>query len=347
MKRVLFAAGGTMGHLGPAIAVAEALAKRDPRVSITFVGTRSAIESTTQVTFPRRRIVKAPLPRKVGPDLLLFPIRLLIALMQSIPLVLRADIVVGFGGYVATPVYLAARLTGRRIILHEANALPGFANRVGRTLGAECYVNFEAIGREWNAQVIGMPLREGIIDLVHRLKRSPSAPQSDHREILVIGGSQGSMRINEAIWESLDRLDSTLRIVHAVGEANLEKVPTGIPADRYRAVGFIEDMAKAYERADLVIARAGAVTCAELLALGKRAILIPLGHGNGEQAINARSLVESGNAISIDDRLFDADWLVTKIDEALDLPAQMPANPLLDATAILVEAILDDRRAGS
>lgn len=342
MKRVLFAAGGTMGHLGPAIAVAEALAKSDPKISITFVGTRSGIESKAKIAFPQRRIVKAPLPRKIGLDLLLFPFRLFAAVLQSIPLVLRSDTVVGFGGYVATPVYLAARLTGRRIVLHEANALPGFANRVGRALGADCYVNFAEVGREWNAPIIGMPLRKEIIDLAQRHHRSPSSTDVGPHEILVIGGSQGSMRINEAIWGALGRLDPKLRIIHAVGEANLGKVPAGLPSDRYRAVGFISTMADAYERAALVIARAGAVTCAELLALGKRAILIPLGHGNGEQAINARSLVESGYAISVADHDFDADWLVANIDSALGLPAHTPVDPLLNATTILVEAILDD-----
>jgi len=343
MKRVLFAAGGTMGHLGPAIAVATALSKSSPSTEILFVGTSSGVESAIEIPFPRQQIIKVPLPRRVGFSLLLFPIRLLIAVLQSIRWVAKVDVVVGFGGYVATPVYIAAWLLRRRIVLHEANALPGFANKVGKALGGECFANFERVGRKWNAHVVGMPLRQEIIDYAKNISGSADdQPEERSRksEVLVIGGSQGSMRINEAIWSALPKIGGEIRFRHAVGAGNLDRIPAIARRNGYEPIGFIEDMAEAYRSADLVISRAGAVTCAELLALGKRAILVPLGHGNGEQSFNAQELVEAGSAISVTDSKFDDDWLIENLPRALALQPRVATKPRLDAVERMVASIL-------
>jgi UDP-N-acetylglucosamine--N-acetylmuramyl-(pentapeptide) pyrophosphoryl-undecaprenol N-acetylglucosamine transferase len=341
MKRILFAAGGTMGHLGPALAVAREVKRSESASVITFVGTSSGIESTIKIEFPRRSIIKVPLPRKAGIGVLLFPLKLLLAILQAIPRVGRADTVVGFGGYVATPIYIAARLLRRRIILHEANALPGFANRLGRSLGAECFANFESVGKSWGCPVIGMPLPEEIIELA---KEGVNRPRNESAmQILVMGGSQGSMRINKVIWAALPQLDKKLKILHAVGVNNMAALPSKLSHQGYQAVGYIDSMAEAYRFADLVIARAGAVTCAELLALGKRAILIPLGHGNGEQSFNARALVERGLAVSVDDARFDSHWLIANIEKALGLKLESWEAPHLEAREILAESILSPK----
>lgn len=344
MKRVLFAAGGTMGHLGPAIAVATALSKESPTTQISFIGTGSGVESAVEIPFPRYRIIKVPLPRTLGFSLLLFPIRLAIAVIQAMRWVARVDGVVGFGGYVATPVYIAAWLLRRRIILHEANALPGFANRVGKALGAECFANFERVGSTWDCPVVGMPLREEIIGLAKELQQQglndPSRESFEGKKVLVMGGSQGSIRINEAMWSALPRLDRGITILHAVGAGNVDRIPMEAKRDGYQGVAFISEMAEAYRSADLVIARAGAVTCAELLALGKRAILVPLGHGNGEQALNADELVTSGNAIAIKDAKFDSGWLTENLPRALALQPRLPSNPRLSAVESMVRSIL-------
>lgn len=346
MKSVLFAAGGTMGHLGPAIAVADVLRERAPHSKILFVGTRSGVERRVELDFPTRSIIKVPLPRRFGIALLLFPFRFLIALLQSLPLVLRSEVVVGFGGYVATPIYLAAWILRKRIILHEANALPGFANRVGRALGADCFANFERVAIAWHCPAIGIPLRSEIIELARSGTSTPS--QISAREVLVVGGSQGSNSLNQAIWGAIPHLlemDVNVKFHHSVGPEHLSKVPAGLAGDAYRPVGYIDDMAEAYRRADLVIARGGAVTCAEILALGKRAIVVPLGHGNGEQSINGQALVENGNAISVSDSQFDAEWLVKNLTRALSLtPSNPDRNSLeshyLNATTVMVDAIL-------
>ena len=337
MRRVLFAAGGTMGHIGPALAVATSLRTKDPKAEITFVGTRAGLESGMDLGFPLVRIIKVPLPRRFGLDLALFPFRFLIALLQSLVIISRIDTIVGFGGYVSTPLYLAGWLRRRRLIVHEANALPGFANRVGKALGAETYANFENVARMWECEAIGIPLREEVIELA-RAKQSEKPG-----EILIMGGSQGSARINEVIWSALERLPSNIVIVHAVGERNLVDVPAHLlhGADpRYRAVGYIDGIAAAYGRAQLVIARAGAVTCAELRALRKRSILIPLGHGNGEQAENAQELVREGIAIAVADRDFTADWLIENLQRAFALESVASTDPHLEATEHLVTAIM-------
>jgi UDP-N-acetylglucosamine--N-acetylmuramyl-(pentapeptide) pyrophosphoryl-undecaprenol N-acetylglucosamine transferase len=274
----------------------------------------------------------------LGLDLLLFPFKLVMAIAQSLPLVSRSETVVGFGGYVATPIFIAARIMGRRIIVHEANALPGFANRLGKALGAECFANFEKVGAAWSCPTIGMPLREEIIELARTSERK-DLPKSQP-QIMVMGGSQGSARINQVIWDALPHLDPSLRILHAVGEGNFAQLPDLPQRDGYKAVGYIESTAKAYREADLVIARAGAVTCAEILALGKRAILIPLGHGNGEQKINAEALVSAGTALSVEDSQFTREWLTANIDRALSLSPKQLSEPRLDATRIMAESIV-------
>ncbi|MGA1706140.1 MAG: UDP-N-acetylglucosamine--N-acetylmuramyl-(pentapeptide) pyrophosphoryl-undecaprenol N-acetylglucosamine transferase [Candidatus Nanopelagicaceae bacterium] len=336
MKRILFAAGGTMGHIGPAIAVAEEVKRIAPDSIITFVGSTSEVERALRIDFPRYKIIKVPLPRRLGPTLFLFPFKLALALLQSLPLVRRSDVVVGFGGYVATPIYLAARILGRPITLHEANALPGFANRLGKALGATCFANFESVGKAWSCEVIGMPLRQEIIDLAneaHSLRR-------ETRKVLVMGGSQGSMHINEVIWKSLPDLDPSLEIVHAVGNKNLGQLENVSMRRGYQPVGFIEDVAGAYREAALVIARAGAVTCAELRALRKRAILVPLGHGNGEQVVNAKALVDEGMVISVEDSKFTSEWLIAHIEEAFTLRPDDDAVQHLEATKIMALRIL-------
>lgn len=338
MKRVLFAAGGTMGHIGPALAIASSLQEREPQATITFVGTKSGLETSIVLGFPLKTILRVPLPREVNLQLLLFPIRFTIALVQSLLIVKRNEVVVGFGGYVCTPIYLAARILRRRLIVHEANALPGFANRVGKSLGAETFTNFANVARLWNGRVVGIPLRNEIIDLAHgdeKIKRDGA-----RRNVLVMGGSQGSAKINQAIWEAFHSLPKSTRIVHAVGIKNLASVPSNLDSERYRAVGYFEDVAQQYREADLVIARAGAVTCAEIRALSKRAILVPLGHGNGEQAENARELVGEGLAIAVPDDEFSGTWLVENIERGFLLEPRKDIDPRLGATEIMVDAIL-------
>lgn len=326
-----------MGHIGPAIAIASALKEREPDARITFVGTKSGLESGMELPFPLRTIAKVPLPRKVGKQLFLFPFKFFISLVQSLSLVRSYQVIVGFGGYVSTPIYIAAKILSKELIVHEANALPGFANRVGKALGAKTFTNFENVAKLWNGQSIGIPLRKEIVDLARTQRNRDKSLTS--RRVLVMGGSQGSAAINEVIWSSLATLPAEVKILHAVGAKNIELVPSQLVSDRYKAIGYIEDVARAYDEADLIIARAGAVTCAEIRALSKRSILVPLGHGNGEQAENARQLVREGFAIAVSDKDFSPTWLIENLERAFQLNPPVGIDPKLGATEVMVDEI--------
>jgi len=339
-SRILFAAGGTMGHIGPAISVAELISERNPEWRVDFVGTKSGLERNFASKFHWHYIAKAPLPRSFSFPSLAFPFKLLLAIAQSLPLVRGSQVVVGFGGYVATPIYIAAKLLRRPLLIHEANALPGFANRLGRKWARSVFVNFHTLGTAWSAETIGIPLRQEIVDLATRIldsSYSAKSNQSKSNRILVLGGSTGSTTINQVIWKSLQSLRGRYQIRHSVGKGNLQNAPR--EDESYRRAEFIGEMAAAYDEADLIIARAGAVTCAEIRELGKRSILIPLGHGNGEQRLNAQKLVESGNAISVPDQEFSAEWLLENLERAFALVPHMPTNPLLQAREIMAARI--------
>ena len=346
--KILFAAGGTMGHVGPAIAVADLLSQRNPDTEIQFVGTRGGIEQRLNTAFRWRFIAKAPLPRSLSLPSLLFPFTFSFALFQSLRLVRQFEVVVGFGGYVATPIYIAAKLLGRPIVIHEANALAGFANRLGRKWAKSTFVNFDSLGLAWQVETIGIPLRKEIVELALRYRQSTSgdkASRPGRNRILVLGGSRGSASINQVIWDSLDFLKEKYMIRQSVGVGNLGKGSSSETS--YRAEEFIDDMAAAYDEAEIVIARAGAVTCAEIRELGKRAILIPLGHGNGEQRLNAAELVECGNALAVSDREFTSQWLIDHLDQVSELEPKLPSRPLLQADEIMaaqIEIIMGEKR---
>ena len=346
--RYLFAAGGSWGHIGPALAVADQLRRVDSQAQIIFVGSKSKLESAISIPYPVKKILKAPLPRSFSLNSLLFPFKLMIALIQSIFLADGAKAVIGFGGYVSTPIYLAAKLLKKPLFIHEANALPGFANRLGRRFATKTFTNFEGLANQWGAAFIGIPLSDPISELAQQLRSGAHVGGSDQsgvrsdRKILVLGGSQGSARINNTLWDFLSTAPADISILHAVGAGNLDLINQRLgPFDRsrYQGVTFIEDMANAYQRADLVISRAGAVTCAEIRELGKRAIIVPLPHGNGEQQINAEAVEKSGQVIVVKDEDFTPGWLAANLENAFILRDNLPERAMLDASRIMANEI--------
>jgi UDP-N-acetylglucosamine--N-acetylmuramyl-(pentapeptide) pyrophosphoryl-undecaprenol N-acetylglucosamine transferase len=227
-----------------------------------------------------------------------------------------ADCVIGFGGYVSAPVYLAAALRRTPFVVHEANAIPGWANKFGAFLGGSMAVGKRVkAGKLRNAEVVGLPLKSAISAALDSAKHDWPAARgsakaklginSDKPLLLIMGGSQGSAAINSIVASSLPNLLNDFEVIHSVGGKN------ELPVARagYQPVSYIEDMATAYLAADLVIARSGAITCAEVNALGKYAIFIPLAIGNGEQARNADFLVEQGRAITVPQSDFSTKWL--------------------------------------
>lgn len=320
--RIFFAGAGTAGHVEPALAVARWLRQHSPEVELHFLGTAEGIETklVPAAGFPLYLISKSPFPRRLNLSALTWPFLFRKSLRQTHDLLVGADLVIGFGGYVAAPAYLAARRAGIPIIAHEANAKTGLANKLALRCGAT--LMYALSGSEGDR--VGIPLRPEIVDLVsvtrderltakrtalRALNLDPLAPT-----ILVFGGSLGSVKFNETIAVAQSEIFRLgFQIIHAVGGKN--EVP-GAQAG-YFPISYIEDMASAYAACDLVISRSGAVTVTETGVLGIYTLYVPLPLGNGEQSENAKVVVEVGGGEMINNADFTAEWLRTNVNRTM------------------------------
>jgi UDP-N-acetylglucosamine--N-acetylmuramyl-(pentapeptide) pyrophosphoryl-undecaprenol N-acetylglucosamine transferase len=315
---VVLAGGGTAGHIEPALNLADALLRRDPAIEIVALGTEKGLEGTLVPArgYELRLIPPVPLPRRPTVELLTLPGRVNAALRQTQAILreVRADVVVGFGGYVALPAYLAARRTKTALVVHEANARPGVANRLGARLTP--FVAEAVDGSLPRAQRLGIPLRRSIATLDREATRAEarSALGLDPQRpvLLVFGGSQGAVRINSAVAAALPGLlDLGLQVLHAVGPKNVGPGTAAIPG--YHPVGYLDRMDLAYAAADLVLSRSGAMTCAELAAVGLPAIYVPFPIGNGEQRLNALPVVRAGGGVLVADDDLDSLRLLREV----------------------------------
>ncbi len=318
-RRIVLAGGGTGGHIEPMLAVADALRARDPEGSLTCIGTARGLEVTLVPArgHDLRLIPPVPLPRRPTLDLLRVPDRLLTSVRAAAGILRDTDaqVLVGFGGYVALPAYLAARRARIPIVVHEQNAAPGLANRIGARFAAVVAVSFPGTPLP-GAEFVGMPLRPEIAELdrpsQRRQGRAHFGLDPDLPTLLVFGGSQGARRLNTAVAGALDSLLARgIQILHAVGPKN-DPGPHPGAGDHptpYVALPYIERMDLAYAAADLALSRAGAVTCAELSAVGLPAVFVPLPIGNGEQRQNAAPVVAAGGGLLVDDGDLTADYL--------------------------------------
>ncbi|CAB4702671.1 unannotated protein [freshwater metagenome] len=328
MHRVLLVGGGTAGHVEPALAVANWLLENSEDVACEFVGTKFGIERelVPSAGLKLHTILKSPLPRKFDFRAILWPIKFAIAVAQALKIVRSTDLVIGFGGYVSAPCYIAARILGVTLIIHEANAIPGWANKLGAKFADENLIAFKStskFGGSWqSAKLVGMPLRSDIFAISNMSKSELSAIWTDtynelgldrtKRTIFVFGGSLGAEAINRTISESLYfLLEKGFNVIHGVGSKN--SLPKARPG--YVPLAYISDMAKMYVASDLVISRGGAVTCAEIDAVNSFALIVPLPIGNGEQNANAADLVSKGAAEICDNSNFTSDWLNSNIDD--------------------------------
>ena len=328
MKRIVLVGGGTAGHVEPALAVGRWLLDKRPDLDLSFIGTKSGIEVEllvdTGIKF--NSILKVPFPRKFSISSLIWPIKFLIGITQSLQAIRGSNLVIGFGGYVSAPAYVAAWLLRTPLIIHEANAKPGLANILGTFFTKNSFVAYPRtleINRRFSKSICsGMPIKSRIdnFDFVQipRLRQdflnSLKLPL-ENRTLLVFGGSLGAQRLNEAIAPSKNLiLESNWNLIHVVGGTN--KLPENF--GNYRAIGYIHEMELAYAACDFVICRAGAVTCAELAAVGLPALLVPLPIGNGEQIENARDLMATGAAQMIANQDFTSEWVARNIIEILN-----------------------------
>jgi UDP-N-acetylglucosamine--N-acetylmuramyl-(pentapeptide) pyrophosphoryl-undecaprenol N-acetylglucosamine transferase len=302
---VVVAGGGSAGHIEPALNFADAVRAQRPDARLTALGTERGLDTTLIPArgYPLELIPPVPLPRKPSGDLLRLPgrIKTAVARVREVLAAVDADVVVGFGGYVALPAYLGAR--GRvPIVVHEANARAGLANKVGARFAAKVVAAVPGSGLP-DAEVLGIPLRRSITALDRGALRAqarqrfglpPTGPV-----LLVFGGSQGARTLNTALADALPGLlQRGIAVLHAHGKGGQ---PAGAPGRGYVPLPFIDEMHLAYAAADAVLGRAGAMTVAEVSAVGLPAVYVPLPHGNGEQALNARPVVDAGGGVLVDD----------------------------------------------
>ena len=348
--KIVLAGAGTAGHIEPALAVADAWRNEFPNCEFEFVGTSTGLENIliTNAGYKLSQIPKVTLPRSLSPKVLLAPIKFGQALIKSQQIIRKADCVVGFGGYVSAPIYLAAAIRRTPFVVHEANAIPGWANKLGAFLGGAMAVGKPVkSGKFKSAEVVGLPLKPAIAAALDNAKVDwPAARKvakdrlgikSNKPLILIMGGSQGSAAINSVIASALPNLLSQYEVFHSVRGKNSLPLAT----EGYRPVPYIEDMATAYLAADLIIARSGAITCAEVNALGKYAVFIPLAIGNGEQARNADFLVSQGRAVLVAQEEFNAEWMAKNVTNAVVKSKEFTAGNESDrAAAVNIVALM-------
>ncbi len=328
---VVLAGGGSAGHVEPALALADALRRLDPTVGITALGTATGLEARLVPArgYELAEIPRVPLPRQFGTELLSVPSRLRTAVRTTRGHLDRvdADAVVGFGGYVSVPAYLAARRRKTPVVVHEANARAGIANRLGSRWAAVVATAVPGTGLR-GAQVIGVPLRRTITELDRPAARGPARAAlglTDGPVLLVTGGSQGARRLNTAVVEAVPVLAARgVQVLHVTGSGQADAVRTALGPDAPRThhvVDYVNRMDQAYAAADLALCRAGMMTVSELTAVGLPGVFVPLPIGNGEQALNAQPVVRAGGGLLVDDQAVTSDWL---IDEVLPLLLDAP-----------------------
>lgn len=348
--KIVFAGGGTAGHVEPALAVARLWRQNHPGDELQFIGTASGLENqlVPAAGFKLSHIPKVVIPRKLSPKLLKVPFTLASSILAARKVLNGADLLIGFGGYVSAPAYLAAKSLGISFLVHEANARPGFTNRLGARLSPYCAIAQPVqSGALQSALVTGIPLRADVAtalvksagDWTGARARAKSALGFSSTEPLVLAffGSQGSVALNQVIAQSLPSLLANgSQLLHAVGK--LSVLPP--MQERYKSTEYIEDMAMAYLAADLIISRSGAISCSEVNALGKYALFIPLPIGNGEQSLNANSLVSQGRAEILQQNKFTSAWLKLNINRLLNLAASS-SDAGSDSDALATEKIVN------
>ncbi|MCV7401004.1 undecaprenyldiphospho-muramoylpentapeptide beta-N-acetylglucosaminyltransferase [Mycobacterium fragae] len=354
---VVIAGGGTAGHVEPAMAVADALVAMDPQVRVTALGTRRGLETklVPQRGYQLELITPVPLPRKPSGDLARLPLRVWQAVRQTSVVLdkVGADVVIGFGGYVALPAYLAARRRRVPVVIHEANASAGLANRVGARSAQRVLSAVSDCGLP-RAEVVGVPVRSAITSLDRAALRPAARAHfgfaDDARVLLVFGGSQGAASINRAVAAAAGALAAAgVAVLHAYGAKNILDLRTPQPGDPpYVAVPYLDRMDLAYAAADLAICRSGAMTVAEVSAVGLPAIYVPLPIGNGEQRLNALPVVNAGGGLIVADAdltpEFVADQVAGLLGDAPRLAAMTRAAALVghrDAAQQVAHAALD------
>jgi UDP-N-acetylglucosamine--N-acetylmuramyl-(pentapeptide) pyrophosphoryl-undecaprenol N-acetylglucosamine transferase len=331
--KVAIMAGGTGGHVFPALAVADQL--RDLGCAVFWIGTPRGIENRVvpEAGYPLNIIPVSGLRGKGITSLLAAPFQLTRALVASLKILagIQPNLVLGFGGFVAGPVGLAARLRGDSLAIHEQNAYPGTTNRILASWANAVLTGFpDALPR---SVCVGNPVREEIL----RADKSMSDLAGRPSNILILGGSQGARSLNQMVPAALQQLagSAQINIRHQCGPRWIEETSNlyqelGLEAE---VLSFIDDMSQAYAWSDLIVCRAGAMTVAEVAAMGRAALFVPFPYAiDDHQTANANWLVAKGGAELIQEAEITTDSLASKLQQMV-LPENLQKMALASAAA--------------
>ncbi|MDU3274605.1 undecaprenyldiphospho-muramoylpentapeptide beta-N-acetylglucosaminyltransferase [Varibaculum cambriense] len=342
-RSVLLAGGGTAGHVNPLLAAARCL--RDQGWDVTIIGTREGKETelVPAAGFDLHYIPRIPLPRRPSLQFFTIPSRMraTVKKIESLIQKKKVGVVIGFGGYVSTPAYLAARRAQVPLVIQEQNARPGLANRLGARWAKVVALTFSSTklnAKQGRTTTIGLPLRPEIAELA-RKRQNPQEKQLQRAAalksfeldqqlptLLVTGGSLGALSLNQALQEAAAQLPENIQVIHLTGKGKDKPVRQALPESlkpRYRVLDYLVDMERALAAADLVVCRSGAGTVAEMTALALPAVYVPLPIGNGEQRLNAEDAVTSGGALLVDNAKFNADFVTRQVVPLLLSPERL------------------------
>jgi UDP-N-acetylglucosamine--N-acetylmuramyl-(pentapeptide) pyrophosphoryl-undecaprenol N-acetylglucosamine transferase len=298
---------------------------------VTALGTERGLETqlVPERGYELALIPPVPMPRRPTPELARLPARVAGAVRATARVLDRvgADVVVGFGGYVALPAYLAARRRRVPLVVHEANARPGLANRVGARLTPHVAVSTPNSPLP-HSTFVGLPLRRSISTLDRAAARATARQQfgldPDRPTLLVFGGSQGARRLNLTMSAAAPAVSgAAVQVLHATGRGNTVELDLPAGGPPYVTVPYLERIDLAYAAADVALCRAGAMTCAELTAVGLPAAYVPLPIGNGEQELNARPVVRAGGGVLVRDAELTPQWILDTVVPLLVDPARL------------------------
>lgn len=358
---IVLAAGGTGGHIYPAISIADALKEINPNLDLHFVGTKSKLEwvAVPNAGYPIHHIWISGFHRRFTLKNLIFPFKLLTSLFQSISILKRLNpvAVIGCGGYVSGPAGYIAERMNIPVFLQEQNSFPGVTNRLLAKKAILIFTAFEQ-AHQWfpigKTRLLGNPTRKNILEVNrdHAFETFHFTPKK--KTILILGGSGGAKSINEAMIQRLDELHNELeiQIIWQCGARYYDDIVRRIDVNKYqnlRFSAFINTMAEAYEVADLVVSRAGAGSCAEFLATAKPSILVPSPFVAGDhQTENAKAMVENGASLMLKDHQLSSDLvpvvssLIQQPDRLLEMSRKAKDLSKSDAAHEIAQTILHE-----
>ena len=354
---IIIAGGGTGGHLFPGIALARCFMARHPENRVLFVGTDREFETKTLARegFDHLAIRAAGIKGLGLFSKMKAAFKIPGALSQSADIIesFKPDLIIGVGGYSSGPVALSARLQGIPVVVQEQNILPGITNRIIGKFATRVHVSFDESLPFFNGKKVrmsGNPVRQTILDARQRRENRKAQGETKDFTLLVAGGSQGAHSINQAMIESLAHIADReyLKVIHQTGEADQEVVWEAYERQGIRAdvAAFFTDMDEKYERADLVICRAGATTLSEITVMGLPSILIPFPFAaDNHQVKNALALVNKGAAEMIENSDLSGSFLASRISYYRDNPDdlwRMEKASLAYGKPLAAETIVDD-----